>query len=611
MSTHAPGRAVAPRPPSASAVLVGTYKAKQLAWIKRHGIYNYPVKDGDEFDEKSFASIKELWLYADAKGTRHVFEAEFIGIKTREELVDEYSYPANGVFNAETQRRRGGRAGAPRTPHGSRYYVFKAKHLDYGPRLDNPFVIARTADFGGRSAKVKKAIEQFKADGEFAPLEHYLPSDLAKVPRNRLRVCEAAVQMDFLSAFGIDNGVCITERGFANGIKYSLIDLFAGAGGLSEGLEEAGFHGIFASEIVTQYAETYRRNHPGTVVATADIRSLDAEKVRKDLGMEKGQLTLIAGGPPCQGFSINAPVRSILDQRNHLFKEYLRFVDAFQPQAVLIENVPGLVSFEDGDTLHAILRALGELGYGADVRILGAAYYGVPQMRWRTIILGLRGKELPRFAFPEPVCHAPIRPNFTATFDGHSLIKTPAADLPGNFVSVEDAIGDLPPLMAGERGADCKQYLFKPKCDFQRVVRRGSTGIYNHEAPRLSPINLQRLKYIKPGGNWTDIPHDLLPKGMKVARKSDHTKRYGRLTPDGLASTILTKCDPHWGAYFHYAQDRSLTVREAARCQSFPDHYIFYGSQQEQFAQVGNAVPPLLAKAVGVTIKAVLDEEEK
>ena len=390
-----------------------------------------------------------------------------------------------------------------------------------------------------------------------------------------------------------------------------MIDLFAGAGGLSEGLEEAGFHGIFASEIVPQYAETYRRNHPGTTVMTQDIRKLDAEDIRKQLDMAKGQLALIAGGPPCQGFSINAPIRSTFDQRNHLFKEYLRFVDAFQPRAILIENVPGLVSFEDGDTLHAILKALGELGYGADVRILGAAYYGVPQMRWRTVILGLRGKELPRNAFPEPVCHAPIRPNFTATFDGHSLLKVPAADIPGNFVSVKDAIGDLPPVKAGERGAECKDYACDPQCDYQRAVRRGSTGIYNHDAPHLSSINLQRLQYIKPGGNWTDIPHDLLPKGMRLARKSDHTKRYGRLTPDGLASTILTKCDPHWGAYFHYGQDRSLTVREAARCQSFPDHYIFYGSQQEQFAQVGNAVPPMLAKSVGVALKAVLEEEEK
>ena len=199
MSTHAAGRAVAPRPPCAAAVLVGTYKAKQLAWIKRHGIYNYPVKDGDEFDEKSFAAIKELWLYADVKGTRHVFEAEFIGIKTREELISEYGYPDGNVLAAKNAKSaKNGRARTPAAPHGSRYYVFNTKYLDYGPRLDNPFVIARTADFGGRSAKVKKAIEQFKADGEFAPLEHYLPSDLAKVPRNRLRVCEAAVQCHFL-----------------------------------------------------------------------------------------------------------------------------------------------------------------------------------------------------------------------------------------------------------------------------------------------------------------------------------------------------------------------------------------------------------------------------
>ncbi|MBO7689197.1 MAG: hypothetical protein J6V72_22655 [Kiritimatiellae bacterium] len=185
-----PGRArspSAPPPPggsrscaTASAVLVGSYKAKQLAWIKRHGIYNYPVKDGDEFDEKAFASIKELWLYADVKGTRHVFGAEFIGKMTRKEFLS-----ANPTY-------------AKLGPSKNKaYYVFKTSFLDYGTRLDDPFVTARTADFGGRSAKVKKAIEQFKADGEFAPLEHYLPSDLAKVPRNRLRVCEAAVQLEF------------------------------------------------------------------------------------------------------------------------------------------------------------------------------------------------------------------------------------------------------------------------------------------------------------------------------------------------------------------------------------------------------------------------------
>lgn len=388
----------------------------------------------------------------------------------------------------------------------------------------------------------------------------------------------------------------------------TMIDLFAGAGGLSEGLSDAGFHGLFASEIVDTYAATYKRNHPSTQVLTADIRDVCAEDILKDLGLKRGELDLIAGGPPCQGFSINAPVRSVLDERNHLFKEYLRFVDTFAPRAILIENVPGLVSFEHGATLHAILDALAGLGYGADVRILGAAYYGVPQMRWRTIILGLRGKQLPAGAFPEPAYHAPIKPNFTSTFDGQQLIKMPDETATIHFTTVEEAIGDLPPLKAGERGSLIKEYAKAPTCDYQKRARTGSSGVYNHEAPRLSKANLERLRFIKPGGNWTDIPDELLPKGMQHARKTDHTKRYGRVMPDGLASTILTKCDPHWGAYFHYSQERSFTVREAARIQSFPDHYIFKGSLSEQFAQVGNAVPPLLAESVGLALKSILQE---
>ena len=391
-------------------------------------------------------------------------------------------------------------------------------------------------------------------------------------------------------------------------LKY--IDLFAGAGGLSEGLSEAGFYGLFANEVMSEYANTYKQNHPSTNVTTADIRDLDANAIRKSLNIEREELDLVAGGPPCQGFSINAPVRSTLDERNHLFKDYLRFVDAFAPRAVLIENVPGLVSFEEGATLHAILDALAELGYGADVRILGAAYYGVPQMRWRTFIVGLRGRNLPTAAFPEPTFHAPIRPNFTATFNGQSLLKMPTSETDAKFTTVQQAIGDLPPLKNGERGEVVKEYFSEANNDYQRRSRVGSTGVINHEAPRLSTINLKRMEYIKPGGNWTSIPDELLPKGMQKARKSDHTKRYGRVDPDGLASTILTKCDPHWGAYFHYSQDRSFTVREAARIQSFPDHFVFTGTQAQQFAQVGNAVPPLLAKAVGLAIKSILEDGE-
>lgn len=394
----------------------------------------------------------------------------------------------------------------------------------------------------------------------------------------------------------------------ATGMK--MIDLFSGAGGLSEGLSEAGFHSLFATEIVPEYAQTYSLNHRDAIVRTADIRTLDANQIRQELGLAREELDLIAGGPPCQGFSINAPVRSILDERNHLFKEYLRFVDAFAPRAILIENVPGLVSFENGATLHAILDALAELGYGADVRILGAAYYGVPQMRWRTFILGLRGRNLPDHAFPDPVCHAPVKPNFTTIFNGHSLVKEPSSENSAPFVTVREAIGDLPPLKCGEQGGRVKEYACEPFCDYQRRARIGSTGVINHEAPMLSKINMARLQHIKPGGNWTNIPFELLPKGMQRAKPGDHTKRYGRVEADGLASTILTKCDPHWGAFIHYEQDRSFTVREAARIQSFPDHFIFSGTQGQQFAQVGNAVPPLLAESVGKSIMSILTEGE-
>lgn len=389
----------------------------------------------------------------------------------------------------------------------------------------------------------------------------------------------------------------------------TMIDLFAGAGGLSEGLQESGFKSLYANEIQARYAETFAINHPDTLIDQQDIRKVDAKKVRSELRLQKGELDLLAGGPPCQGFSINAPVRSKKDERNHLFKEFLRFVDEFYPRAVLIENVPGLVSFEGGSTLDAILTALHKHGYTADVRILYAPHYGVPQTRWRTIVIGLRDNCNIKEAFPNPICHAPLRVNFTSKFAGRNIISLPkAAELP-SFTSVKDAIDDLPELVNGETGKELKSYRVAPQNEFQRIMRAGSEGVFNHQAARLSKINLERLEHIPPGGNWTDIPFELLPKGMQRARRSDHTKRYGRVDPKGLASTILTKCDPHWGAYFHYSQNRAFTVREAARIQTFPDTFLFAGSRVEQYEQVGNAVPPLLAAAIGRSISKILGHE--
>lgn len=393
-------------------------------------------------------------------------------------------------------------------------------------------------------------------------------------------------------------------------MKNRSIDLFAGAGGLSEGLREAGFVSLYANEISPRYAQTYATNHPETQVDSRDIRKVDARKIRGLLGLKRGELDLIAGGPPCQGFSINAPKRSTEDSRNHLFREYLRFVSEFQPRAVMIENVPGMVSFEGGATLEAILESLKRLGYDADVRILYAPHYGIPQTRWRTIILGGRNGLNPTALFPEPLRNAPVRVNFTSQFGGKNLVNLPRSlELPSH-VTVRDAIGDLPVLRNGEMGDPVKPYRHPADNPYQQLMRVGSDGVTCHEAARLSKINLERMSHIPPGGNWTDIPDELLPRGMRMARRSDHTKRYGRVDPNGLASTILTKCDPHWGAYFHYEQERAFTVREAARLQSFPDTYIFCGSRVEQYEQVGNAVPPLLGAAVGRTIARQLGESK-
>ncbi|WP_203142686.1 DNA cytosine methyltransferase [Marinobacter mangrovi] len=388
---------------------------------------------------------------------------------------------------------------------------------------------------------------------------------------------------------------------------WKMIDLFAGAGGLSEGLREAGFHCLYANEVEPRYSQTYMANHTDTFVETNDIRSVDPLEVKDKLGLKAGELDLIAGGPPCQGFSINAPNRSSEDERNHLFRHYLKFVKAFQPRAVLIENVPGLVSFEGGATLEAILLALEDLGYNADVKILYAPHFGVPQTRWRTIVVGVKDGD-PLDAYPEPLRNAPMRVNFTSSFAGRSIVALPSnIELPPH-TTVREAIGDLPEIKVGDKVLKVQEYRTSPENDFQKAMRIGSTKVVNHEPPILGAVNIKRASYIPPGGNWTDIPFELLPKGMQRARRSDHTKRYGRVHPDGLASTILTKCDPHWGAYFHYSQDRTFTVREAARIQTFPDHFHFLGTKAEQYEQVGNAVPPLLAYAIGCKMAGLLEK---
>lgn len=392
-----------------------------------------------------------------------------------------------------------------------------------------------------------------------------------------------------------------------NTYKYKMIDLFSGAGGLSCGLELSGFEPILANEIIPAYARTYQYNHPNSEVIIGDIKTID-EKYIHQLVKKHNQIDLIAGGPPCQGFSINAPIRSLDDPRNHLFKEYLRIVAEIKPRAVLIENVPGIIQLGKGTVVEQIYKSLERMGYKVYHRILFAGHYGVPQTRFRTIFIAIHGRKSD-ILFPIPQYNSSANANFFGAKEYCLDLSQININILKPQTTINDAISDLPAIEAGEKNGEF-EYQTAPTCEYQEYSRRGSTGIYNHFSAKIAHINKERLKYIKPGGNWTNIPNELLPKGMQRARKSDHTKRYGRLDPRSLGSTILTKCDPHWGCFFHPTQERAISVREAARIQSFPDRYVFTGNLTQQFEQVGNAVPPLLAKAVGDVIRQMLEQEK-
>lgn len=353
----------------------------------------------------------------------------------------------------------------------------------------------------------------------------------------------------------------------------TVVDLFCGAGGLSEGFRQAGFHVLAGSDYDPAAGKTFAATHPEATFLGGRIQDLSVEDFLRATGLKKGELEVLVGGPPCQGYSVYNHGRGVDDPRAGLFREYLRIVKGLMPKWLVMENVSGLTSIADGGIIREIEDGMDALGYRVKWKILKAEQFGVPQERRRIVFIANRiGAPI---RHPKPTHGPGLQP----------------------YVTIWDAIGDLGPLENGDlKGND--QYASGPMNDYQRELRAGANRVPNHTASRLSSVNLDRMKHIPAGGSWRDIPFDLLPEGMKRAKRSDHTKRYGRPRKTDLACTILTKCDVHWGAYIHPEQDRALTVREAARLQAFPDTFEFLGSRTEQYVQVGNAVPPLLGRAI-------------
>ncbi len=361
--------------------------------------------------------------------------------------------------------------------------------------------------------------------------------------------------------------------------KLSVVDLFCGAGGLSFGFVRAGYEVKLGTDIDPTYGKTFLASHPDAKFIAKPIQELEAHEVLNAIGLKQGQLDVLVGGPPCQGYSVYNHGRGENDPRAGLFKEYIRLVRGVQPKWIVMENVTGLLSIANGKLINQILTDFRAEGYlNIEFQVLKSEEFGVPQERRRIVFIANR-LGIP-VEFPKPTLDGKNRP----------------------FVNIWDAISDLPKPKEPMVEIAGAQYVSKPLSNYQKAMRSAEGVVQNHYGPKLGVKNLERLKYIPQGGSWRDIPLNLLPEGMKRAKRSDHTKRYGRPKKTDLACTILTKCDIHWGAYIHPDDDRPFTVREAARLQSFPDDFKFFGSMTEQFVQVGNAVPPLLAEALALKI---------
>lgn len=343
----------------------------------------------------------------------------------------------------------------------------------------------------------------------------------------------------------------------------TVIDLFAGVGGLSLGFEMEGFDILLANEFDQSIATAYKENHKSTNVVVGDITSLDLSKV---FGEYVNKIDVVIGGPPCQGFSQKGKRKTINDERNFLFKHYVEVVKFVKPKYFVMENVPNLLTAEKGFFLNEIKGLFKGYGYSIRYGVLNAADYGVPQNRRRAIIIG-------KYLAIPPELPLPCKQK----------------------VTIWDAISDLAYLESGE-GEFEQEYRNSPKSDYEKKMRKGSKILYNHMATKHSALALERLSLIPPNAG-----KEILPK--EHITKSVYSGTWSRMKQNDVAVTITTRFDtPSSGKFTHPFLNRAITVREAARLQSFPDTFKFIGSKMSQMKQVGNAVPPLLARKIARVI---------
>lgn len=348
----------------------------------------------------------------------------------------------------------------------------------------------------------------------------------------------------------------------------NILDLFSGCGGLSYGFVEAGCKVIIGVDNDEIALKTFELNHPGSKGLNIDLLKENfIDDIKKEIGNK--QIDIIVGGPPCQGFSLTGS-RKQSDIRNKLYRAMFISANAFNPKAIVIENVPGIQKLYGGKFYDLIFEEFKKNGnYNFESKILYAPDYGVPQIRKRIFFIGIR-KDLGKVRFPSQT---------------HSE---------SNYVTTEEAISDLPSL-TNDLGEIIQEYSGKPNNHYQKEMRKNSKIIYNHIATQHTEQVKNVISLVPDGGNYKN-----LPEGVGTNRKFNEAwTRYNSKKP---SKTIDTGHRNH----FHYKYNRIPTVRENARLQSFPDNFIFLGNKTQQYRQVGNAVPPLLSFCVAKCILEII-----
>ncbi len=352
---------------------------------------------------------------------------------------------------------------------------------------------------------------------------------------------------------------------------YKIVDLFAGVGGLSYGFSiNPQFEILAANEIQRDIATAYSLNHPEVTMINEDIHSLTRETLEEALGGQS--VDLVVGGPPCQSYSTLGKRR--MDDRANLFMQYKRVLSILKPRAFVFENVVGLLSMNKGRLFEIIQEEFHSLGYILKHKILNAVDYGVPQLRERVFLVGFLEEN--SFEYPKPTHGEGLKP----------------------YVTLEDAIGDLPVIKSGETG---DAYLKEPDNEFLEFVRTTHT-LTEHTAPRNGDHLIRIMETLKDGQGKDDLPEEIRPK-------SGYGNTYAKLWWKRPATTITRNfACPSSSRCIHPRDSRAMTIREGARLQSFPDDYQFYGSAGIKRLEIGNAVPPLLSIAIAKEMAKALQD---